>query len=331
MNVLETLFPFFPREYGKYRKTVYSMDHLAKLIDRDNGLDDVYVSVYDKALNIDKVVWDIDSDSPSKLSLALEEAKRLYEKITSSGIPCVPVFSGKKGFHIYALFQPLQLDVFTASELIKNVQEQFIIRTKTTLADNHLIGNTSALIRVPNTLNESRFCVPLPEDFLDWTVDKVLDYALKPRNLIFKFNYRPNIKDFYDPEIFYPTGKPITLEPVDSVPSNPKSLKYLIRPCIFVTITNVREPPHFARAELVTELNALGYSIDDIVEIIKNLNFADFDEKITRKYVEKYVKYIPYSCRRLKSMGVNCMPDCRWRYFWKKEKLTKGELVEPRI
>jgi len=322
MDITKLLFSFFPREYGRYRQVVTNYDDLVKLINRDNGLMDVYVSVYDKNLHIDKVIWDIDSRTPSGLNVALEEAKRLYNLLMSKGIPTLPVFSGKKGFHIYAFFRPLQLNVVTASELIRNIQEQFIIQAKVRLADSHLIGNVSALIRVPNTLNWTRFCVPLPDKFVNWSITDILNYALEPHNGIEINGYRPDIRDFYNPEIMYPTGKPATfIDEKSVIPSNVKELlRYLLRPCIFALVTNIREPPHFARVELVTELSALGYNVDELVEIIKRLNWADFDESITRKYVEKYVNYIPYSCRRLRYMGVRCPEDCHWHYFWKKER-----------
>ncbi|MEM4534987.1 MAG: hypothetical protein QW764_02965 [Desulfurococcaceae archaeon] len=328
VDLIRTLFPFFPRDYGRYRTTVNSFDEIVRLIARDNGVVDVYVSVYDRDLHIDKVVWDIDSKGPNGLSAALEQAKRLYEKLRSKGIPSVPVFSGKKGFHIYALFQPVVLDYFTASDLIKNVQEQFILQAKVTLADDHLIGNPSALIRVPNTLNKTRYCVPLPEDFLDWTILDVLEYALRPHDLDLNFGYRPDIKDFYNPEISYPVGRPVTLEKTNPPRTNAKALSALIRPCVFDILVNFSEPPHFARAELVTELNALGYDPDSIVETIKSLNWSDFDESITRKYVEKYVNYLPYSCRRLRQMGIICRAGCRWRYFWKKEEVKDWKEYE---
>jgi len=327
MLIHQILFPFFPREYGRYRRTIYDQEQMLKLAERDNGITDVYVSVYDKNLHLDKVVWDIDAKTPSLLPVALDEAKRFYKAILGQGIPVIVNFSGKKGFHVYALFRPEQMDYYTAAELIRNIQEQFVLKVKSRLTDSHLIGNPSALIRLPNTLNGSRFCVPLPEDFVNWSITKILDYALRPHDLDENFVvHRPPIKDFYNPELFYPTGKPITLNlPGRVIPENIKTfLKNLIRPCIYQLVIGLPNPPHFARVELTTELYALGYQVDEIVEIIRKLKWIDFDEKITRKYVEKYVNYIPYSCRRLKAMGVSCDNGCHWRYFWKKERLNIG-------
>lgn len=321
--IYQVLFPSFPREYGRYRQLVYTSEEMLKLAKRDNGITDVYVGVYDKNLNIDKVVWDIDSGFASQLPKALEEAKNLFFVLTNQGIPSIVNFSGKKGFHVYALFEPEKMDYYTGSEIIKNIQMQFLTEAKLELADNHLIGNISALIRLPNTINNSRFCVPLPDDFVNWHISDVLKFSLKKHNLDKQISYRPLIKDFYKAELFYsnpnPIEKPVALDMLGRLPENINAfLKDLIRPCIYKLVTNLPNPPHFARVDLVTELHALGYKPEEIAQIVQNLKWIDYNKDTTMKNVEKYINYIPFSCKRLRAMGVKCNDGCFWNYWWSK-------------
>lgn len=320
--IIKTLFPLFPRTYGKYRKIIKSPDNLITQIKRENGLKDIFISIYDKNLIIDKIIFDIDASKPSDLQKALSQAKSLYDALTSEGIPSIPIFSGKKGFHIYALFSPIKVDYFTCGDLIRNVQEYFLSKKNITMADPHLIGNSNALIRIPNTLNKSRYCIPLPN--LDLSIYDILNLSLSTQPFPFSLSDRPDIREFYDPSRS-PTpinnGESLNVSS-NIVPENIKTfLKTLIRPCVFESITNNREPPHFCRAELVTELRSLGYKPESITKIIEKLRWADFDLNTTKKYVEKYQKYLPYSCRKLKSMGIRCLENCHWQYFWIENKV----------
>ena len=76
------------------------------------------------------------------------------------------------------------------------------------------------------------------------------------------------------------------------------------------------EPAHEVRTDFVAELYWLGYSEDEVVEIIRKLNWKDFDEKLTRYHVHKIFEkgLLPMSCSKLRNF-VKCV-KCGWFYYW---------------
>lgn len=125
------LFSIFPREVGipqfkPVRRVVHRQKELDQFIDQYNGLGDVYTSVYDNSLLIDKVFFDFDG------VYAFEFARKFANWLYIKGISYIPVITGKKGFHIYPLIYPqhLHTDERKQKAIIQMAQEFLIDRSK---------------------------------------------------------------------------------------------------------------------------------------------------------------------------------------------------------
>lgn len=305
------LFPFYPREYGIYRERVNTLSEFSKRVALDNGIKDVYVSVYDLSCTIDKVVFDIDSVF---LTEALKEARKLYQNLAEFSIPTIPIFSGRKGFHIYALLEPWKpSDLVTAKEALRILSKKFTNGFR--FVDPHLVGNVAALIRVPNTQHQRGiYCTYLRPEELD-SLDNVLKFCRSSRSVIYDLPQRPKISELIEiPQV----ENKISRFRNETFPRNKLSAslaKNILRPCLYEAILKPN-PPHIIRIELVSELLALDYSEEDVVAFIKSLNWQDFNEEITAKQVHQIYsrEYLPFSCNKLREV-VSCS-ECGWRYWW---------------
>jgi DNA primase large subunit len=82
-------------------------------------------------------------------------------------------------------------------------------------------------------------------------------------------------------------------------------------------LTTTGDLDHYQRVNLVLFLKALGYGVEDCVELFRRYA-KDFSERVTRYQVEylyglrgRRVDWRPYSCARLGEMGL--CPGCGWR------------------
>lgn len=109
-------------------------------------------------------------------------------------------------------------------------------------------------------------------------------------------------------------------------------------PCIRKMIEDVKSGkslPHTARFAVTTFLLNIGKTVDEVIELFKNV--ADFDESKTRYQVEHIagergskVRYAPPGCNLLKSFGL-CTPDEKCKhirhplaYYRRYAKFNKG-------
>ena len=141
-----------------------------------------YTSIYDvnESLLIDKVVFDLDSKD---LDEAFVDVGILCSRLYDKNISYLVIFSGKKGFHVYGLVKPIKLPRDIAGYYLANLQRSLTNGLET--VDTHLIGNVSAMIRVPNTLNGSRYCTPLPFEFPKMSIEEILDYSKTQHSINF--------------------------------------------------------------------------------------------------------------------------------------------------
>ena len=298
MNPCLNLFNSFPREYSPLRIPVKSLRQLRYLVDTDNGARPVYVSVYDKYLHADKVVLDWD---------CLKPPRPLVDKLESERIPWSLIFSGKKGYHIYAHFSGSRSN---PEALISSLSKLYHWLRHECL-DPHLF-TPRALIRVPNTYNNSRLAVPLPREAIDWPVDEVINYSFTPRPCP-RLRKGPDLLSFTStlPEPPKPEPK---LHDLD-LPPDLSFVRELVRPCVFDSLIG-GEPPHILRVDFVAELMWAGASPASVIKVIRMLGWEDFDEETTRYQVHQIYErgYRPLSCSRLNQV-VPC-PDCRYWFTW---------------
>jgi hypothetical protein len=72
-----------------------------------------------------------------------------------------------------------------------------------------------------------------------------------------------------------------------------------------------RNPPHDVRVKVGVMFLAAGYSVNDTLEVIRGLNWIDFDKETTRANLETIAKNGKgdYSCRTMQSKGLCVRAD----------------------
>jgi hypothetical protein len=324
---MSNLFNVFPREIGIpwesnfYRKTITSIRDLKRYISIVNGNRGCYVSLYDinDKIVLDKIVFDLDSNN---LSTSLNDTKKLVRRIVKAKLPYTVLFSGRKGFHVYILLKPQKVRRDVAGFFIKEIQNNFKYGIES--VDNHLVGNVSAMIRIPNTLNRNRYCTFLPVSFMGWDIDKILEWSKEQHDAVNSFTgeYRTieditgNLEIRKHPEGSQ-FGDDITLGSVPSI----EMLNELIRPCVLNEMLHPvrgveRGPKHIIRIDLVSELMFLAFSKHQVLEVFRNFEMGDFSEEKTMYQINKIFdgKIKPYGCKKLRN-EVKCT-ECGWKYWW---------------
>lgn len=292
------LYNRFPREAGIYRKVVNSMEEL---------LQHKYTSLYSLDGIIDKAF--IDFDSPN-LQEAYIDIRMATVRVNELKLPYIPIFSGRKGFHLYVLFKPWKpSNTETAKAFLRTLQNYIAGGLRT--ADRTVFADVRRIVRIPNTLNNTRFCVPLPS--LEMSLSEVLDWATEPRDVEYYIPELPEISSIPIECHYHSEFKPLDC----TTPATFKLISRLIRTCVAEVLATDPEPPHLIRLNFVAELMWLGYKESEVLKIIEELRWLDYNQKSTEYYVHHIYsrKYNPLSCSRLREIGVRCT-NCGWRYWW---------------
>lgn len=328
-KIVDFLFSIFPREIGIpnplqkssfYRREINSSRELHRYLVLMTGSNKgVYVSLYDTnvEVTIDKFVFDL--DCKTNLNKALEDTIVLVERLKKKSIPCSVIFSGSKGFHVYGLLKPKKLSRDIATYYLAHLQRDLSKGIET--VDTHLIGDLRRMIRVPNTMNNNHYCTPLPTGFQKMTPEEILNYStrIRTRTLHFTRGTLKSIPELVDVNFSQKiSNEAQSIAPQDtmnisSVPDI-EILKELVRPCVFEAVTKPN-PPHIVRLDLVSELMFLGFSEDQVLEIIKDLDWEDFDERATKYQIKKIFEKKLKPCSNSKLCEVlGC--DTNEGYYW---------------
>lgn len=316
-QITSTLFPFFPRQVGIPRTIVKNKKEMDKYIQKFNGTNiGCHTSLYDfnSYPVIDKLLFDFDGKD---LNVVFDEVKNFVQLLQKKNFLFIPVFSGKKGFHIYILLKPERIDKNTGKFLLHRVESELVEGFKT--VDWQKVGDIGAMIRIPNTINNGRYCCCLPENFTEMKLSEILSLSKNKNyfNINLKKKKLPSLLDLAN----------ITMETADNdivdIPKGVKRvtppfkrLKDLIRPCIYNELKNNPNPKHLVRFDLVSELFFIGYTPTQVYKIIENLNWSDFKPDLTMYFINDIFanEYMPPSCERL-SREINCT-KCGWKYWW---------------
>ena len=322
VNGISFLYGIFPRDISLpnsfkkgsfYRKQVTCKRDFQRYLSLMSGSNiSTYTSVYDtnEQVILDKIVFDLDGEN---LNEVFAEVDILASRLHDRNIPYLVLFSGKKGFHCYGLLKPIKLPREVAGYYLSNLQRNLITDLKT--IDTHLIGNISAMIRIPNTLNDGRYCVPLPFEFRKMSIEEILDYSKTQHTINFfpgelrtiqelsgdlKVPQKNNSEEFKD-EI-----------KVGSIPSI-EILEDLIRPCVIKEIQK-SNPGTIARVDFVSEMMFAAFSPKQILEVIKKLDWDNFDERMTKYQISKVFerRLKPYSNSKLRE-AFGCNSNS---YYW---------------
>ena len=295
------LFTRFPREVGLYRKIVKSYRAFRDYIIKNNGVNDCYTSLYDINFTIDKVFFDFDGKG------ALETAKTLYEHLYTKGYPVIPVITGKKGFHIYLLVKP---DGYTKRDLTiasYSILYSVFGEELPPSVDTHVLGDIRRLVRIPNTLRPPEnltWCSYLPPDFHELRESEIYSYQKAPHDFEYPLRPLPSLSEFINKEIKLPPYDDVQEQNNFSCGKADSLILECLRPCLAKLIT-LRNPPHYARVAVTVDLLNAGFTDKQILEFFKTLNWIDFKEPVTLRYIKalRRHKYRPYSCKKLKILG----------------------------
>ncbi|MEM0053273.1 MAG: hypothetical protein QXL89_03740 [Nitrososphaeria archaeon] len=266
----------------------------------------VYVSVQpyrgrDFPCAIEKLFFDF--DCKENLNHAWEDATKFIQALKEYyNAVALPMFSGRKGYHVYVFFkqpiyfEPQNLDF--AKEVYKLLQEALVKGLSLPTLDRQVLGDIKRLARAPFSRHEEsgRHCLPMARDRMP-TVPEDLD------------SFRT-----LDPKLIAVAVKQvrellaIRLANNDFRPDS--GIKCNIRPCIMAALEKALEGAngHLMRLAITREYLSAGYSVDEIVQLFRRQ--PDFNERKTHYYVEYAANHStrPFKCETIKQLGycINC-------------------------
>jgi hypothetical protein len=275
------------------------------------------------------------------IDVPLEQTLRLHHYLLKEDIEHGIWYSGG-GFHIWVAlsetYSPGDGGHLSAiKEAGMQLVNDWIKEFNLYCSDPAVPFDTSGLIRIPNSYNAKRgyWSVPLTTDDLEQGVDHVMEKALDPCSGTITYGTKGVVLQVRKPEerlqIFNPNSTPIDL-PIVQIDG------LIVLPCLNTAACQLGgNPSHDARVQLVKYLakrlrnfmplyrfspKDLLQHTETIVDFIKGLQWADFDEGITRYQVGTVVgKDYPQTCKMLWQKG-HCLGKCR---YWDKTGSIEGE------
>jgi len=297
------LFGKFPREVG-IRSNIYSLTAFETYLLQNEGSKDCYSSVYPITGEIDKIFYDFDGHAN-----ALEDSKRVYKWLIAEGHSVIVIASGKKGIHVYVLLKsiPTSKELLTQATwgILKAVFGKDYMKTT---ADPHCIGDIRRISRIPNTRRppeNKSWCTPLPPEFVNFKWADVVQWTRSPHEFSAAHTPTQTILDL--PQVKLDDVRSFTpVLNLSTVKSSTVSdfLKSYLRPCLYNGIT-VANPLHASRVSATADL-LQSFSPEQIVDFYEPLNWLDWSRSTTLFQVKTCQHLKPYSCGRLRSMGL-CM------------------------
>lgn len=255
----------------------------------------------DKAHEVLGEVWD---DVCSLVSLCQEK-----------GVPVISVFSGM-GVHCHVLFQER---VEPVKEKI-SISNWLIDEADLGTYDRQIVTDTRRVLRVPNSHRFDAgeptgiWCIPLTEkEVLQNTLEELLERCSSPKSIPEKDRYehqnRPEmqvVEGYEESEEDYRGIVDIDGD-IDDVP---EMAEWIVRNCIDTPCVAERflgsNPHHMVRFNGVVSLYQSGFKPDEVRDIIRKMNWIDYDEGITRKMTDQIWnrKYSENKCSTLQRLGL---------------------------
>ena len=265
----------------------------------------------------------------------LEQTQRLHQYLLKQDIEHGVWYSGG-GFHIWvALDKPYipssGAQVSAVKEAGMTLVNDWIHKLDLYCSDPAVPFDTSGLIRIPNSYNAKRgyWSIPLTsEELNNHDIWSIMELALEPRSGKYTYGEKGAVLDVKKPserEAIFKHSSPIVDIPTMSM----DGIKIL--PCLSASACQVgSNPSHDARVQLVKylakrlrnffpldkiESGLIEKHTEQIVAFIKTLDWADFDEGVTRYQVSTIMtKDYPQTCSMLFKKG-HCLGKCR---YWDK-------------
>ena len=338
-----------------FRKLVRNSTEFERYWAGKNGVSNAYTTVYGyrateapnhKRVNLQTpiirhFVLDFDPKdftNPSRPDVALDvplsQALRLHKELLEKDIEHGVWFSGG-GFHIWIALSKTYTPA--SGSHLSAIREAGMRRVNDWIKDLNLYCSdpavpfdTSGLIRIPNSYNAKRgyWSVPLNTEDLESGMGHILEKALEPTSGVISYGKNGIKLDVKKP------GEKKGIFQKNTAPLDLPTLKMdgvIILPCLNQAACQIGgNPSHDSRVQLVKYLakrmrhflpldrfnsDILTTHTEKIVSFIKSLQWADFDEGVTRYQVSTIVgKDYPQTCSMLWSKGL-CMGKCR---YWDK-------------
>jgi hypothetical protein len=254
----------------------------------------------DQPCGLERLFFEFDyAEGPGRAwrdAVALAEAlKRFYD------VKPLLVFSGRKGYHVYAFlaktiqFEPNQLDLAKAA--YRELQNRILKGLNLPTLDQSVIGDIKRLARCPLSIHQETcsLCVPVTLERKPFIPEDLAAY----RTL--------------DPSLLGPVIQALKArEKLSSLKFSKFPKNEGIRPCIIAALEKPLEGGngHLMRLAVAREYLAAGCSVDEIVPLFQNQ--MDFNPTKTRYYVLHASQHPtkPFTCRKIRELGF-CLQNCR--------------------
>mgnify|MGYP003123512708 FL=1 len=318
--------PEFPREIAMpFRLTANSLEDFIQLSEEKHKRHNIFTNLYQIQKNeiiIDKL-W-IDFDGHNQYILK-NEVMSAITKFKSLGIlekNILVVFTGKKGYHLYIRVKPMKMKTKQASEMLHYILSYVTEGLKN--VDRPLFTDTRRITRVAGIQRpEKQWCFALKTSIFKKqdSINEYLSSFLYNYNSIMKAGEK-NILSLVSSKFsisdisgkiknkgYVPSALPTfkNEETVSTIPANYSEndliekgndytpfLRLLIDNDSLFHAIHTPNPIHIDRIRLARKLLSSGLEIPIIVDIMRSLNWFDFDPIITENHVryikQKYVK-----------------------------------------
>ncbi|GAG36609.1 unnamed protein product, partial [marine sediment metagenome] len=221
--------------------------------------------------------------------------------------PVVPIITGKKGFHAYIILRRKNYHFPEVKTLLHKAAHYLLKLTYDKIpstVDTSVIADTRRLCRLPDTLREDgkNYCSYLPSYFNELTSNEIFNYIKK--------SVRPHValtgklRTLYE----FPIILGDYIEEDDRLQANITTisndsnsiLKNILRPCLFRHLSqDEKRGRHKARLAATIDLLQF-YDEFTILQWYSQLGWSDFDTKKTLKQIRSCIKYLSYSCKKLR-------------------------------
>jgi|Deesub1362A_J573_1020465.scaffolds.fasta_scaffold00164_29 hypothetical protein len=257
---------------------------------------------------IDTIVFDLDSED---LRVAFKEGRKLVEYLLSKDTTPRVYFSGRRGFHVYLDFPPIELK--NKSEVIKRfgirIRDELNLKT----VDSHVF-EVSRLLRAPFSKHSGSGlrCTPIkPDKFIEMDLISLKSFVKHSFSPIEVHESKWALKELRYEDFKLTTNK--VLRQIQRRKIKRLKKDKSLAPCIKAILQRLEEGKnltHFERFTLVTNLANLGWDKERIIALFEE-RVPDWVRERTEYQVNHIVGngYKRPKCATLKAEGL-CIPSC---------------------
>jgi hypothetical protein len=274
-----------------------------------------------------------------------DDTQSLIRGCREENVPVITVFSGL-GVHAHLLYE----EQVNPTEQKVTTSKHFVEKCDLSTWDRKILPDTKRILRIPNSqrIDErgpaGAWCIPMTEDeVLNNSLLDMLERCSEPKTLPeysrYEVGNRPRMQVYDDVDVDEDSVGTVELQKRD-ISEVPDNVEYIIDSCIPLPCVSERfigpNPDHLIRFSGVVFLYQSGFTPEEVRDIIREIGWVDYDEKITRKMTKQIWnrQYSELSCSKLQSLGLCVMgpnfeefgdepSDCEtYRY-------TSGEALYP--